>query len=82
MACSIIAVSAGAVMQALNPERNTDRKFLSSYGFLSLEHYTPGIPGHRNAKVVTDPLTKKRYVSVINYFVMKVNQIMSVFIVY
>lgn len=60
-------------MQALNSDKNVERHFQCSYGFLNLESYDPTAPGHKDASPVTDPLTKKKYVPVIVYFVMKVS---------
>lgn len=70
------AVSAGAVMRALDKANGPKRLIQSSYGFLRREPHSPStIKGHSYAHPYRDPHNDDWYVDVINYFLLKVSNI-------
>lgn len=75
--CSVVAVSAGAVLRALNKANGPKRLIQSSYGFLRREPHEPKVyTGHKHARSYQDPENEDWYVEVINYFLLKVSSIL------
>lgn len=56
------AVAHGAVFRAMNKEEGPERRLLSSYGFLLIEEYHPGLRGHQAASPRPNHLDGKKYV--------------------
>lgn len=69
------AVASGAVLRTLNKQQGPTRKAYSSFGFLRIEPFSPDkIEGHRLTKPLRDEVDGEEYVTVIDYFMVKVSQ--------
>ncbi len=71
--CSVNAISSGAVLRSLETSNGPPRLGQSSYGFLRKEPYQKDIwDGHKRIVPERDEVDGELYVTVINYFMIKV----------
>ena len=69
------AVASGAVLRALNKQQGPSRQSYSSFGFLRIEPYLPeSFEGHSLTTAVRDEVDGEDYVTVIDYFMVKVRR--------